>query len=146
MYVAFENTVGLQLPVSLLVYASLSLAIFKLIGVTLTLSGIAGFVLTIGMAVDANILIFERTKEEMRKGISREVAIISGFSRAWPSIRDSNIATILTAVILYYLTTSFVKGFALALLIGVLVSMFSAITVTKTLLRVFIKNTDPIKS
>jgi len=88
------------------------------------------------MAVDANILIFERTKEEIKKGISKAAAIEEGFKRAWPSIRDSNVSTIITSVILYEFTSSFVRGFALTLLIGVLVSMFSAITVTRLLMRV----------
>jgi preprotein translocase subunit SecD len=92
------------------------------------------------MAVDANILIFERTKEELKRGLSRKVAIEEGFRRAWTSIRDSNISTIITAVILYFFTSSFIKGFALTLLIGVLVSMFSSITTTRLLLRVFIKD------
>ncbi|MEK7114580.1 MAG: MMPL family transporter, partial [Patescibacteria group bacterium] len=123
---------------ALIIYAVLVAAIFKL-GITMTLAGIAGFILSIGMAVDANILIFERTKEEIKKGLLKTAAIEEGFQRAWPSIRDSNISTIITSVILYYFTTSFVKGFALALLIGVLVSMFSAITITRTILRVFVK-------
>ena len=106
----------------------------------MTLSGMAGFILSIGMAVDANILIFERTKEELKRGLARTSAIEEGFRRAWSSIRDSNISTIITALILYYYTSSFVRGFALTLLIGVLVSMFSAITITRTLLRVFVKN------
>ncbi|PIP92323.1 protein translocase subunit SecD, partial [Candidatus Wolfebacteria bacterium CG18_big_fil_WC_8_21_14_2_50_39_7] len=96
-------------------------------------------ILSIGMAVDANILIFERTKEEIKNGLSKISAIEEGFRRAWPSIRDSNISTIITSIILYYFTSSFIKGFALALLIGVIISMFSAITITRTLLRVFIK-------
>ena len=109
----------------------------------MTLAGIAGFILSIGMAVDANILIFERTKEEIKKGLLKTAAIEEGFQRAWPSIRDSNISTIITSVILYYFTTSFIKGFALALFIGVLVSMFSAIIITRTILRVFIKDQRP---
>ena len=130
---------GIFASLALLIYIILTAAIFKL-GITMTLAGIAGFILSIGMAVDANILIFERTKEEIKKGLSKVAAIEEGFRRAWPSIRDSNISTIITSVILYYFTTSFIKGFALALLIGVLVSMFSAITVTRTMLRAFIKN------
>jgi len=133
----YYRGLGFFASVALLIYIVFNLTVFKLIGMTMTLSGIAGFILTIGMAVDANILIFERTKEEMKKGIARASALEEGFRRAWPSIRDSNIATIITALILYTFTSSFVKGFALALLIGVLVSMFSAITVTRTLLRVF---------
>lgn len=131
---------GIFSSIALIIYAALTLGIFKLFGITMTLSGIAGFILSIGMAVDANILIFERTKEELKRGLSRVSAIEEGFRRAWSSIRDSNISTIITALILYYYTSSFVRGFALTLLIGVLVSMFSAITVTRTLLRVFVKN------
>lgn len=137
--ILYYRSLGFFAALALLVYIVFTLAVFKGISMTMTLAGIAGFILTIGMAVDANILIFERSKEELRKGISRAAAIQEGFRRAWPSIRDSNISTIITAVILYYMTTSFVKGFALALLIGVLVSMFSAITVTRTMLRVFVK-------
>lgn len=131
---------GIFSSVALLMYIALTLGIFKLVGITMTLSGMAGFILSIGMAVDANILIFERTKEELKKGLSRVSAIEEGFRRAWSSIRDSNISTIITALILYYYTSSFVRGFALTLLIGVLLSMFSAITITRTLLRVFVKN------
>ena len=103
----------------------------------MSLSGIAGFVLTIGMAVDANILTFERIKEEQKRGLPRTSAVEEGFRRAWPSIRDSNTSTIITAVILYYFTSSFVQGFALTLLIGVIVSLFSAITTTRLFLRVY---------
>ena len=106
----------------------------------MSLAGIAGFLLSIGMAVDANVLIFERTKEELRRGLSRTVAIKEGFKRAWPSIRDSNVSTIITTLILYNLTSSFVKGLALTLLLGVLVSMFTAITVTRNLMTVFVKD------
>jgi len=91
------------------------------------------------MAVDANILIFERTREERKAGIAMKEAIESGFLRAWTSIRDSNASTILSSLILYYLTSSFVRGFALTLLFGVIVSLFSAITVTRTMLRVFMR-------
>lgn len=131
---------GIFSSVALIMYVVLTLAVFKVFGITMSLSGIAGFILSIGMAVDANILIFERTKEELHRGLSRVSAIEEGFKRAWSSIRDSNISTIITALILYYYTSSFVRGFALTLLIGVLMSMFSAITITKTLLRVFVKN------
>ncbi len=121
-------------------YISLTLGLFKLIpNFTMTLAGIAGFILSIGMAVDANILIFERTKEELRSGRSKTEAIKEGFKRAWLSIRDSNISTILTSVILYAFTSSFVRGFALTLGLGVLTSMFSAIFITRTILRVFVK-------
>jgi protein-export SecD/SecF family membrane protein len=122
---------------ALIIYIVLTLGIFKLIGITMSLSGIAGFVLTIGMAVDANILTFERIKEEQKRGLPRTSAVEEGFRRAWPSIRDSNTSTIITAVILYYFTSSFVQGFALTLLVGVLVSLFSAITTTRLFLRVY---------
>ena len=138
--VVYYRWFGLAASLALLIYVVLTLAIYKLFGVTMTLAGIAGFILSIGMAVDANILIFERRKEEVKKGIASGSAIEEGFRRAWPSIRDSNISTMLTSVILYYFMTSFVRGFALTLLLGVIVSMFSAITVTKTILRTFVKN------
>lgn len=125
---------------ALLIYILLTLSVFKVVSITMTLAGIAGFILSIGMAVDANILVFERTKEEMRKGISKTSAIEEGFRRAWPSIRDSNVSTIITSLILYYYTSGFVRGFALTLLIGVIMSMFSAITVTRSLLRTFVKS------
>jgi protein-export SecD/SecF family membrane protein len=130
---------GLFSAVALLMYIALTLAVFKIIPITLTLAGVAGFLLSIGIAVDANILVFERTKEEIKKGLAKVSAIEEGFRRAWPSIRDSNITTMISSVVLYYFTSSFVQGFALALFIGVVVSMFSAITITRTLLRVFIK-------
>jgi preprotein translocase subunit SecD len=133
----YYHVFGFFASLALLIYTALSLAVFKLIPVTLTLSGIAGFILSIGMAVDANILIFERSKEERRKGLDKFRAIEEGFKRAWPSIRDSNISTIITCLVLYNFTTSIVKGFALTLLIGVVISMFTAITVTRSFLRVF---------
>ena len=125
---------GFIASVALVSYALLSLAIFKLIPVTLTAAGVAGFILSVGMAVDANVLIFERTKEELKKGKSIYDALHEGFKRAWFSIRDSNISSIITAFILFWLGTSAVKGFALTLGIGVLVSMFTAITLSRTLL------------
>ena len=128
---------GLIAACALVIYAILSLALFKLFGITMTLAGITGFILSIGMAVDANILIFERTKEERRKGTSGTQALKEGFIRAWPSIRDSNTTTIITALTLYWITTGFVKGFALTLLLGVVMSMFSAITVSRALLMSF---------
>ncbi len=140
----YYRSFGVWAGVALCIYICLTLGIFKLFGVTMTLSGIAGFILSIGMAVDANILIFERTREELARGLQRTSAIEEGFKRAWTSIRDSNISTIITAVILYYYTSSFVRGFALTLLLGVLLSMFSAITVTRTLLRAFVKNSKPM--
>lgn len=125
---------GLISTVALAIYIALMLTIFKLIPVTLTAAGIAGFILSIGMAVDANILIFERMKEELKKGKDISDAMHDGFARAWLSIRDSNISSMISAVILFWFGTSLVKGFALTLGIGVMVSMFSAITVTRTFL------------
>lgn len=136
--IIYYRDFGIFASLALLIYTVLVAGIFKL-GITMTLAGIAGFILSVGMAVDANILIFERTKEEIKRGLSKMAAIEEGFRRAWPSIRDSNISTIITSVILYYFATSFIKGFALALLIGVLVSMFSAIMITRTMLRAFMK-------
>lgn len=135
----YYRGLGVFAAAALLMYVALTLAVFKLVPVTMTLAGIAGFILSIGMAVDANILVFERTKEEIKRGAARTQAIEEGFKRAWTSIRDSNISTMITAVVLYTFTSSFVQGFALALFIGVLMSMFSAITVTRTIMRVFIK-------
>ena len=134
----YYRKLGIFASVALLIYTVLLLAIFKLFGVTMTLAGIAGIILSIGMAVDANILIFERTKEEMKKGVAYAAAITEGFRRAWPSIRDSNITTMITSIVLYSFTSSFIRGFALSLLLGVIVSMFTAITVTRTLLEVFL--------
>jgi len=125
---------GLIASIALVSYIILSLWVFKLIPVTLTAAGLAGFILSIGMAVDANVLIFERTKEELKKGKSIYDALHEGFSRAWLSIRDSNISSIITAVVLFWLGTSAVKGFALTLGLGVLISMFTAITVSRTFL------------
>ncbi len=131
---------GLLADAALVIYTMLVFALFKLIPVTLTLAGIAGFILSIGMAVDANILIFERMKEEMRAGKTLGAAIEAGFARAWSSIRDSNASTLITCLILFwfgsYFGASIIKGFALTLAIGVLCSMFTAITVTRTFLRV----------
>ncbi|OHA92404.1 MAG: protein-export membrane protein SecD [Candidatus Zambryskibacteria bacterium RIFCSPHIGHO2_01_FULL_46_30] len=125
---------GLVSSLALVSYIILSLVIFKMVHVTLTAAGLAGFILSIGMAVDANVLIFERAKEELKKGKAINDALHEGFSRAWLSIRDSNIASIITAVVLFWLGTSAVKGFALTLGIGVLVSMFTAITVSRAFL------------
>ncbi len=117
------------------VYASLTLLLFKLIPVTLSSAGIAGFILSIGMGVDANILIFERMKEEVRSGKQLETAMTEGFKRAWTSIRDSNVSSLITSVILYWFGTSVVRGFALTLGLGILVSMFSSITASRYFLR-----------
>lgn len=125
---------GLLAVAALTIYVVAMLALFKIIPVTLTAAGIAAFILSIGMAVDANILIFERTKEELRSGKNAADAIREGFSRAWPSIRDSNISSIITAVILFWFGTSLIKGFALVFGLGVLISMFTAISVSRTFL------------
>jgi len=130
---------GIIADLALVVYALLSLMLFKLIPVTLTLPGIAGFILSIGMAVDANVLIFERLKEELRAGRTLTQAIDLGWSRAWPSIRDSNISTLITCAILYGFGNTFgasmVKGFSVTLALGVIVSLFTAIIVTRTFLH-----------
>jgi preprotein translocase subunit SecD len=133
---------GVVSVVALIFYAILTVAIFKIVPVTLTLAGIAGFILSIGMAVDANVLIFARMKDEIRRGRTLTQALNSGFSHAWPSIRDSNITTMITTFILYvfgsYTGTSIITGFALTLFIGVVVSMFTAIIVTRTLLQIVV--------
>jgi protein-export membrane protein SecD len=130
---------GLVADIALLIYALVTFALFKLIPVTLTLPGLAGFLFSVGTAVDANILIFERMKEELRQGRRLGSAIRAGFDRAWTSIRDSNLSTLITCAILYWFGSNFgasmVKGFAVTLFLGVLVSMFTAITVTRTVIR-----------
>ncbi|TSC93967.1 MAG: preprotein translocase subunit SecD [Candidatus Berkelbacteria bacterium Licking1014_85] len=130
---------GIIASVSLMIYTIIIIAIYKLIPVTLSLAGIAGFILSIGAAVDANILIFERTKEELRLGKGVKTAIEEGFKRAWPSIKDSNVSSIITAIILIWFGTGIIKGFAVTLLIGILVSMFTAITISQTLRLLLIK-------
>lgn len=136
---------GILASLALGIYILISISIFKLIPVTITLAGAAAFILSIGMAVDANILIFERTKEELREGKTLRSAIEAGFLRAWPSIRDANFSTLITCLILWFLGTGTIKGFALTLAIGVLVSMFSAITTTRTFLRLFLSSSDDPK-
>lgn len=126
---------GVVASIALSIYIVVSLSIFKLVPVTLTLAGIAGFVLSVGMAVDANILIFERMKEELRWGRPRNVALELGFHRAWTSVRDSNVSSCITAAILFWFGTGSVRGFALTLLIGIAVSLLSSITITRSLLR-----------
>ena len=149
--VLYYRVPGVLAATALVIYALLTVAVYKLIPVTLTLAGIGAFVLSVGMAVDANILIFERMKEELRAGRAYATAVEVGFRRAWPSIRDSNVTTLITAAILYVLGEgavelpllgSFdspqVQGFAAVLFIGVVVSMFSAIVVTRSLLRLLV--------
>lgn len=132
---AYYGVWGLLADLALVVYSLIVFAIFKTVPVTLTLSGIAGFILSIGMAVDANILIFERMKEEIRAGRGKLQAVEIGFSRAWNSIRDSNVSSLITSGILFWFGTGSVRGFALALAIGIFVSMFTAIIVTRNFLR-----------
>ncbi len=133
---------GILADVALVLYALFTLALFKIVAVTLTLAGIAGFVLSIGMAVDANILIFERVKEELRAGRLLSSAIDIGWRRAWPSIRDSNISTLITCAVLFFFGTNFsasiIVGFATTLFLGVVVSMFTAVVVTRTFLNLLI--------
>jgi len=129
---------GLLAVLALVIYSAITLSLFKVFGITLTLAGIAGFILSVGMAVDANILIFERMKEELRKGKSLNQAVEDGFSRAWLSVRDSNSSSLITTAILAYFGSSMVRGFAITLALGVLVSMFTAITVTRTFLRLLV--------
>lgn len=126
---------GFLASLALIYYALVSMAIFIAIPITLTLPGIAGFILSIGMAIDANILIFERMKEELRSGSPLISAIDTGFNRAWTSIRDSNFSSLITAIILYYFGSGLIKGFAVTLGIGILVSLFTALTVTHVILR-----------
>jgi len=125
---------GLVAVVSLMIYTTIMLALFQIIPVVLTAAGMAAFILSVGLAVDANILIAERIKEELAGGRTSEEAIREGFARAWLAIRDSNISHIIASIILFWLGTSIIKGFALVLGLGVLVSMFSAITVSRTFL------------
>jgi preprotein translocase subunit SecD len=137
---------GFVAVISLSIYIVIMLSIFKFIPVVLTSAGIAGLILSVGMAVDANILIFERSKEELRKGLTVDAALREGFHRAWPSIRDSNVSSMITACVLFWMGTSLVKGFALTFGLGVVVSMFTAITVTRTFLFSFkVKDTPAMK-
>jgi len=135
--VIFYRLPGVLASLALVIYIALSLSLFKLMPVTLTLAGIAGFILSMGMAVDANILIFSRIKEELKQGKGFLISLEDGFKRAWPSVRDGNFTIILVALILFSLGTSFVKGFALTLIIGNLIGMFSAIFITDNFLRCF---------
>jgi preprotein translocase subunit SecD len=138
--VAWYRLPGLLAALSLALYAVIVLAFFKLFGVTLTAAGIAGFILSLGMAVDANVLIFERMKEEKKRGKEIGLAITEGFSRAWTSIRDSNFSSLITAIILFWFGTSLVQGFALVWIIGILASLFASLVVTKILMRAVYTN------
>jgi preprotein translocase subunit SecD len=127
---------GIAAIVALGLYTVLNLAAYRLFGVTLTLSGIAGLVLSLGIAVDANVLIFERFKEEFRAGRDLRSAMDEGFTRAWPAIRDGHLTTLISTCVLYFFASSFIKGFALTLTIGVLLSLFTAVVVTRSYMRV----------
>lgn len=135
--ILFYRLPGILASLSLIIYITLVLALMKLVGVTLTLAGIGGLILSIGMAVDANILIFSRIREELKDGSNFTIALEEGFRRSWPSIRDGNMTTLIVAFILFWFGTSFIKGFAFTLSIGILISMFSAIFITRTFLRAF---------
>ncbi len=135
--ILFYRLPGFLAVLVLGMYVAVILSLFKLIPVTLTLAGIAGFILSVGMAVDANILIFSRLREELRKGQSFGQAVEEGFNRAWSSIRDGNLTTLLVTAVLFAFGTSFIKGFAVTLSLGIAVSMFTAVVVTKSFLRVF---------
>lgn len=132
--VAWYRVPGLVAGVALLTYIVMNLAVFMFIPVTLTAAGLAGFVLSLGMAVDANVLVFERMKEEFRSGKSSRAAALEGFSRAWGAIRDGNVTGLISAIILFWFGTAMIKGFALVLGVGIIISVFSAIVVTRTLL------------
>jgi len=145
--ILYYGAKGVIASLALLIYSVLTMALYKIMGVTLTLPGVAGLLLSIGMAVDSNILIFERMKEELRAGRSVSQAMELGFGRAWDSIKDANIVTIVTALILinpldlsFLNSSGLVRGFGLTLLIGVIISLFTGIVVTRTLMRVFIKD------
>lgn len=133
--VLYYRLPGLLSVFSLLVYAVLNLALFKLMGVTLTLSGIAAFILSVGMAVDTNVLVFERLKEELRSGGTLRAGLEEAFIRSWPSIRDGHVTTLLSCLVLLWFGTGFIKGFAVVLATGTLVSLFTAISVTRTVFR-----------
>lgn len=148
--IVYYRLPGVLASLALVIYAAVAYSLFKLVPVTLTLAGIAGFILSIGMAVDANVLIFSRLKEELRSGKTLGAAVEAGFDHAWPSIRDSNVSTLITCAILFWFGSTFggasiIKGFALTLAIGVIVSLFTAISVTRTFLRAMV-NTRFAKS
>lgn len=135
--IVFYKLPGLISSIALILYTIFALFVFKLFGVTLTLSGIGGFILSVGMAVDANILIFSRMREELKEGKTFSQALNEGFDRAWPSIKDGNLTTLIVAGILFFFGTSFVKGFALTLSIGIVISVITAVFITRNILRLF---------
>jgi len=137
--IIFYRFPGFLASLSLIIYVVLILALFKILHITLSLAGIGGFILSIGMAVDANVLIFSRMREEMKEKKDFNISLEEGFRRSWPSIRDGNATTLIIALILFYFGTSFIKGFALTLSTGILVSVFSAVFITQNFLRLFVK-------
>lgn len=136
--ILYYRLMGLLAVLALLIYAVIIVFILKTTGIVMTLAGIAGIILSIGMAVDANILIFERTREELNDGKNFSASIVTGFERAWSSIRDSNVSSLITCSILWFFGNSIIRGFALMLAIGILVSMFTAITITRSFLRAMV--------
>ena len=136
--IIFYRLPGFLASLSLAIYAVLILSLFKLFHITLTLAGVGGLILSIGMAVDANVLIFSRMREEMKERENFSISLEEGFRRSWPSIRDGNATTLIIALILFYFGTSFIKGFALTLSMGILVSIFSAVFITRNFLRLFV--------
>ena len=144
--IAWYRGPGIIAAVSLAIYAVTVMALFKIFGVTLTAAGIAGFILSLGMAVDANVLIFERMKEEKKRGKEMRAVITEGFARAWTSIRDSNVSSLITAVILFWFGTSLVQGFALVWIIGIVTSLFASLVITKMLIRAIYTNKLNIKN
>ena len=143
--IIFFRLFGLMSVLSLLLYAFMTLSVIKMIDATLTLPGIAGLILTVGMAVDANVIIFARIKEEILKGESILSAVKIGFSKAFIAIVDSNVTTLFAAMVLFWLGTGSIKGFALTLSLGILVSMFSALFVTKFLIILVLMFKNPPK-
>ena len=137
--IVFYRAPGVVAGIALLLYVSMFIMLLKLLPITLTLAGVAGFILSIGMAVDANVLIFERFRENVRAGKSVGYALENGFTEAWSSIRDSNVSSLLTAIILYTFGTSIIRGFAVTFSIGIVLSMFTAIAVTKTLMELYLR-------
>ena len=137
--IVFYRAPGVVAGIALLLYVSMFIMLLKLLPITLTLAGVAGFILSIGMAVDANVLIFERFRENVRAGKSLGYALENGFTEAWSSIRDSNVSSLLTAIILYTFGTSIIRGFAVTFSIGIVLSMFTAIAVTKTLMELYLR-------
>ncbi len=139
---AYYRLPGLVADLALMIYTAISFALYRFVPITLTLAGIAGFILSIGLAVDANVLIFSRLKEELRRGLPLATAVERGFDEAWPSIRDSNASTLITSLILYWFGSSFgvsiIKGFAITLALGIIVSLFTAVVITRTFLRMIV--------